>query len=117
MSVTAFPYALRVGRSEYRVLRWPSHPLASRAGYVAEHRAVWFENAGPGPYTCHWCGKALRLVSEMVVTGDVLVVDHLDGDRLNNSPENLVASCTGCNVTRGRHPGLIETCLKAGGAQ
>lgn len=28
-------------------------------------------------------------------------VDHLDGDRLNNDPDNLVPSCGWCNTNRG----------------
>jgi len=38
-----------------------------------------------------WRGGASRAIN----------VDHLDGDRLNNAPTNLVVSCLDCNTKRG----------------
>lgn len=55
----------------YRLLRMPDHPLA-RDGYVAEHRLVAQQHFGV---------NLLR---------DRLHVHHIDGDRLNNDPKNLL---------------------------
>ncbi len=84
----------------YRIKRMPAHPLASSQGYLLEHRGVFYEHAGPGPHSCHWCGLPLRFVSAPILSRDVLVVDHLNGDKLDNRPGNLVPSCNSCNVRR-----------------
>lgn len=72
----------------------PSHPLSQSSGLVLQHRKVLFQKIGPGPHRCNWCGL-------IVEWGDSLVTDHVDGDRQNNDPSNLVASCISCNVSRG----------------
>lgn len=36
------------------------------------------------------------------IAPDALVADHVDFDTTNNSPANLVPSCTGCNTSRSR---------------
>lgn len=75
----------------------PDHPLA-RFGKLSEHRMVLYDRIGPGPHSCHWgCGRELDW-------GGILgiVSDHINGDRLDNSPENLVPSCTACNMHRAR---------------
>lgn len=87
----------------YRRLRWPDHPLGSN-GYVLEHRAVFWAHNGAGPHVCHWCGCALRLEPGSVPSGNTLVVDHLDGDKLNNQPGNLRPACIRCNTGRVRKP-------------
>mgnify|MGYP003589876921 CR=1 FL=1 len=70
------------------------HPLASH-GAIAEHRMVLYDAIGPGPHPCNWCG-------ELVGWGgrDGIHADHLNGDALDNSPENLVPSCNSCNHRR-----------------
>ncbi len=88
-----------VTRLGYRVHCRPSHPLARAQGKVFEHRVVLFDRIGPGSHPCHWCGR--RLDWEPPDDGAALLVaDHLDGDGLNNQPENLVPSCIPCNATR-----------------
>lgn len=66
-----------------------------------KHRLILFAKIGPGEHPCHHCGK---LVSWDVSLRDdhtrALVADHLDFDKLNNEPANLVPSCNLCNSTR-----------------
>lgn len=73
------------------------HPLARKGGLLGEHRKVLYEKIGPGPHLCHWgCGKLLEWGG---LSG--IVADHLDDDKLNNDPDNLVPSCSPCNCRRG----------------
>ncbi|AEJ94999.1 HNH endonuclease [Mycobacterium phage ArcherS7] len=71
------------------------HPLKTshRGRRVAEHRLVLWKHIGPGTHPCHWCGKP-------VTWGEDLQVDHVDWDKLNNVPDNLVPSCRPCNFDR-----------------
>lgn len=48
-------------------------------------------------HTCQRCGKT------QADEGRVLVVHHLDHDKMNNAPENLVAACQKCNVWASHH--------------
>lgn len=74
------------------------HPLASGEGIVAEHRAVLYDAIGPGPHECHWNSVARCGQVELHWQGEGNInVDHLDGDKQNNSVENLVPSCQHCN--------------------
>jgi len=62
---------------------------------------VLYDAIGPGPHECHWnrvtgCGK----VALEWGGGQGIVVDHLNGDTLDNRPENLVPSCKVCNTRR-----------------
>lgn len=86
----------------YRMLRYQRHPLA-RHGELMEHRKILYDKIGPGPHECHWnsvrgCGKVNL---EWGGHGGIHA-DHLDDDRINNSPENLVPSCKKCNGDRGK---------------
>lgn len=78
----------------YRFLHITGHPLSRKSGYVAEHRAVAYEKYGDGTQVCHWCEADLGHWCPQIE------VDHLDGDRLNNHPDNLVTSCAPCNRAR-----------------
>lgn len=79
-------------KTGYILLRDKTHPLASKQGYVYEHRAVAFSKYGPGPQVCHWCSAGIEWA--------YLHVDHLDWNRINNTYANLVTSCPDCNVNR-----------------
>lgn len=79
--------------SGYKKLKKPDHPLAGRNGEVFEHRVVLFDLLGDGKHPCHWCGRELEWSQ--------IAVDHLDENKKNNAPENLVVSCTYCNRQRG----------------
>ena len=77
------------------------HPLA-RQNAVAEHRLVLWDKLGceslDCEHECHWgCGKTLTWSEGRLG----IQADHLNGDTLDNRPENLVESCLRCNVERG----------------
>ncbi len=94
----------KVGKGCYRIvmpggyirIKRPDHPLADRAGWVAEHRAVVFDDIGPGPMNCELCGVG--------VTWATVHIDHIDETRDNNARSNLRPTCNACNTRRGRAP-------------
>lgn len=90
---------LRVG-SYSRVFVGRDHPLAHSRGTVWKHRLALYEATGPGYHPCHWCGAAVCWESRWPKGSDGLCVDHLDNNRSNNDPANLVPSCGRCNVSR-----------------
>jgi hypothetical protein len=73
------------------------HPLVKRHNGVMEyeHRVIYYDVHGEGPFQCYWCGVA--------ITWDTLHIDHLNNDKKDNNPDNLAASCPTCNMIRGRH--------------
>lgn len=80
-------------------------------GQLAEHRLVLWEKLGckslDCEHECHWsCGKTLTWSDGRLG----IQADHLDGDTLNNNPENLVVSCVRCNVERGRAGNPVSWC-------
>jgi hypothetical protein len=77
----------------YVALLLPDHPLANDK-WVYEHRKILYDTLGSGPQECWWCGIEVCWESG-------LQVDHLDHDRSNNDPSNLVPSCQPCNQGRG----------------
>jgi len=78
------------------------HPIAGTRGRIPYHRFVLFESLGrPVVTRCHWCGYFLPWRSTLAnALHHVVCADHLDGDKSNNSPENLVPSCSWCNMNR-----------------
>lgn len=72
----------------------PNHPLSRSSKRVYQHRAVFYQHHGAGPFSCHWCKK--------VVTWGDMHVDHLNEKVQDNLLENLVASCPACNQKRGQ---------------
>lgn len=76
------------------------HPLARGGSLVYEHRAVYYDAHGDGPFKCHWCGAH--------ITWDTLHIDHLNDNRKDNRISNLVASCPICNQQRGREK-MVKT--------
>jgi hypothetical protein len=71
------------------------HPLQTGSQtYMYEHRKVFFDSFGEGPFKCHWC--------QCGIDWNTLHIDHLDDNKTNNVIPNLVASCAVCNQARGR---------------
>lgn len=60
----------RKNGKKYILIHMPHHPFASKAGYVRKHRLVMEQQLG----------RYLRPEE---------VVDHINGDTLNNNPSNL----------------------------
>ena len=92
----------------YRTRHDPDHPMAMANGTVYVHRAVLYDQLGPGPHPCHWCTRPLEWNHED--REHALQVDHLNSVGDDNRPANLVASCLRCNVARGaqaRHQRLL----------
>ena len=85
----------------YVLLKRPDHPLSTTAGWVSEHRMVLFDQIGAGPHFCHWCA-----------TGPLewpdIVVDHLNEQKDDNRPDNLVPACNACNRARGSFIGFMS---------
>lgn len=77
------------------------HPMSNAQGHAYVHRIVAFEKYGPGPQSCHWCSKGLP-------TWSCVKVDHLDEDKANNDPDNLVTACNDCNRARGAVIPLLQ---------
>lgn len=77
------------------LLEWaPNHPLTKMAkGRVYQHRRVFYDAHGDGPFACNWCGQE--------VTWATMHVDHINAQRDDNRQDNLVASCPACNKARG----------------
>lgn len=75
----------------YVMVHEPRHPLA-RGLYVYEHRKVFYDAHGIGPFRCHVCGAC--------ATWDEMHVDHLDDDPTNNDLANLEPACPTCNQWR-----------------
>lgn len=69
-----------------------SHPLA-RGGSVYMHRKVAYEmHKGECP-NCYWCNTEIDWSS--------CHIDHLNGQKKDNRPENLAVTCVRCNRLRG----------------
>lgn len=99
------PEERRIHSQGYVMVYAPDHPL--RRGYstprVYEHRLVFYEANGDGPFDCHWCG--------LQVTWDDMHVDHLNAVSDDNRLCNLVSSCGPCNQSRGADA-MTKTCRK-----
>lgn len=81
----------------YWAVRMYGHPLAApSSGLVYQHRLALYEAIGAADHPCHWCGKVVRWLAI-----PRLEADHLDSDRSNNEPANLVPACRSCNALRG----------------
>lgn len=84
----------------YIETRRTGHVLATAHGFLLMHRLNLFDRIGFGPHRCHWCSTPINW--GLGVGKGVLVVDHVDADRSNNQPPNLVPSCHPCNIRRSK---------------
>jgi hypothetical protein len=85
----------------------PGHPLArGQNPRVYAHRLAFYGAHGEGPFRCRWCAAT--------VGWDGMHIDHLDDDKQNNDPANLVPSCPVCNQQRGKHKLIAAHRAKTG---
>lgn len=85
--------AIRYHSAGYVLVYAPDHPIRTETQlHVYQHRVVLYDAMGPGPHSCHWCGKSLDWPS--------IEVDHLNTKRNDNRLCNLVVSCSACNAAR-----------------
>jgi hypothetical protein len=75
----------------------------ARSPIEYEHRVVFYDAHGAGPFRCHHCGAQ--------VTWSDMHVDHLNDTPEDNRLGNLVASCPACNQKRGR-PKMVASVRK-----
>lgn len=94
--------------SARRMVYKPSHPLAGINGYLPEHRILLYQKIGPGDHQCNWCKTNIKWMPKSGCVKGCIVVDHVDGNKFNNDPSNLVPSCQGCNTWRQRQDELIR---------
>lgn len=96
---TSGVYEATKNPTKYKTMYKPKHPLATKNGHVYVHRMILFDIIGEGWHDCHWCGRSVTWGKR---GSDMLQVDHIDGDKGNNTPGNLVPSCPNCNLSRGQ---------------
>lgn len=91
----------------YIIERVEQHPLetSGNPGFVYQHRRVFYDAKGEGPFNCHVCDEKIGW--------DNMHVDHLDDDVQNNDIANLAPACPTCNQWRGRAK-MIEKKRAAG---
>lgn len=90
----------------YVLAKAKGHVLSRGGARAYAHRLAFYEANGEGPFSCHWCGVR--------VTWADMHVDHLDDDKKNNDPRNLVSSCPVCNQQRGHHKQVATNRAKTG---
>lgn len=77
-----------------------NHPAATPSGVSRYHRIVLWDKLQGQDAPCHWCGGMVTWSLSFPESQDALVVDHLNGIRNDNRPENLVPSHNRCNLGR-----------------
>lgn len=79
----------------YLYVKAKGHALSGLRTRAYAHRVAFYDANGEGPFACHWCKAEVNWAT--------MHVDHLDDDKGNNLPSNLVAACPVCNMQRGHH--------------
>jgi hypothetical protein len=87
------PLSGSITTNGYRMVYEPSHPLSNRKGLLLEHRKVAYAASSGVCPPCFWC--------DVPIDWEDASVDHLNEQKLDNSPANLVVTCTPCNRYRG----------------
>jgi len=92
--------------------RTPGKRKISPRGYWVigrqfEHRIILRAVIGDEPHPCHWCNRILTW-------GVDLHVDHVNGDKLDNDPHNIVPCCQPCNNRRARNLRPLKACCLRG---
>jgi hypothetical protein len=90
----------------YLYVKAIGHPLVGVGARAYAHRVAFYNTHGAGPFRCHWCGAGVSWAD--------MHVDHLDDDKQNNDPRNLVAACPVCNMQRGHHKVIATHRAKTG---
>jgi hypothetical protein len=97
---TAIGKTTRTEQSAYRRVTRPSHPLADKWGRLWEHRANLYDKIGAGEHPCWACGVMLQWQRRGPLPQ--IQTHHLNRDRSDNRPENIVPSCQPCNLDESR---------------
>lgn len=78
----------------YVLIYVPGHPMViGRRSTEYQHRIVFYDAHGQGPFNCHWCGKSLSWAT--------VTIDHMNEIKSDNRIRNLVPACLTCNQARG----------------
>ncbi len=90
----------------YIIAYAPGHPLCTEGrNEVYQHRKVYFDAHGQGPFTCHVCGAPQ--------SWETMHVDHLDFNPKNNEIGNLAPACPECNQWRDKDRRVVAGQAKA----
>lgn len=82
----------RITSHGYEIEPPGDHPLSCKA-FLYVHRAVaWEKHSGECP-DCFWCKRP--------TTWQTCHIDHLNGVKSDNRPDNLEVACARCNRMRG----------------
>jgi hypothetical protein len=82
----------------------PKSPMANKNGEVPAHRLIcWLSHGAPYYSECTYCDYPILWKMRVNVNHaqqKVVNVDHLNSDKLDNRPTNLVPACCWCNANR-----------------
>lgn len=77
------------------------HPASNASGITSLQRIVLWDKLHGRGSMCHWgCGLWVSWGKVFSKDADAIVADHVNLDKQDNSPENIVPSCQHCNLTR-----------------